>query len=111
MKKFVLLYMSPVSAEDQMQKANPEEGKKGMEMWMQWFQKAGSAVVDHGSPLGMGTNVTKSGSSAAMSHVSGYSIVQAESMDEAKKMLENHPHFMMDGASIEVLEVMPMPGM
>jgi hypothetical protein len=32
-------------------------------------------------------------------------------MDAARTLLSDHPHFMMEGNSIEVLELMPMPGM
>ncbi len=33
MRKFLVLYMSPVSAEEQMQNASPEDMQKGMEPW------------------------------------------------------------------------------
>ena len=108
MKKFILLYMAPISAEEQMKNASPEDMKKGMAPWMAWFQKAGSAIVDGGAPLGMGMNVTQAGSSKGQSHVAGYSIVQANDMETVMAMLKDHPHFMMPGASIEVLEAMPM---
>jgi hypothetical protein len=40
----MILYMAPVSAEQQMN-VSPEEMKKGMEPWMVWFKKAGMAIV------------------------------------------------------------------
>jgi hypothetical protein len=111
-KKFVLLYMADVSAEQQMG-ASPEEAKKGMELWMAWFQRAGSAVVDGGAPLGMAENVTQAGSGPRKTQIGGYTIVQAEDIAAAKELLANHPHLMMPAGnpSIEVLEVLPMPGM
>jgi hypothetical protein len=113
MKKFLVLYKSSMSAEEQMQNAKPEDGKKMMDLWMAWFQKAGSAIVDGGSPLGSDTHVDKSGNSLQHvgDYIGGYSIVQAESMDAVKAMLTNHPHFMQEGNNIEVLEMLPMPGM
>ncbi len=113
MKKFLVLYMSPKPGEEQMKNATPEESKKGMDMWMAWFQKEGSAIVDGGTPLMNDTHVTKTGDAQTHSgdYVCGYSIVQAENMDSVKAMLDGHPHFMLEGNSVEVSEMMPMPGM
>jgi len=111
MKKFLLLYMAPKSAQEQMASADADAGKKGMDMWMAWFQKAGSAIVDGGSPTQHAATIGQS-EAGIKGHVGGYSILQAENLDEVKKLLENHPHMMMPGgASIEVLELLPMPGM
>ena len=42
----------------------------------------------------------------------GYSVVQAESHDAATKIFgKDHPHLQMPGAWIEIIEIMPMPGM
>lgn len=112
MKKFLLLYNAKMPAEEQMKGATPEQAKKGMDMWTQWFQKAGSAIIDMGAPLGSDTIVTKTESMAKSGEfVGGYTIVQAETMDAVKTMLTSHPHFMQEGNTIEVLEVLPMPGM
>lgn len=109
MNKYLLLYMSPISAEEQMQTANPEDGQKAMDMWMAWFNKQGSAIVDHGEAAIRGMNYTASASSALHApYVGGYSVVQAESLDNVRKMLEGHPHFMLPGGSIEVHELMSM---
>ena len=107
MKKFMILYIAPVSAEEQMN-VSPEEMKKGMEPWMTWYKKAGKAIVDMGVPLGKGACLDKKGVSKCQTQVTGYSIVQANDMEAAKSMLTDHPHFMMSKASIEVFEMMPM---
>ena len=111
MKKFLVLYMSPVSAEQQMQNASPEDMQKGMEPWVKWFDTQQQAIVEQGAPTGNELNVTKAGSSKPKTYIGGYSILQAEDMDVARTLLSDHPHFMMEGNSIEVLELMPMPGM
>jgi len=103
----MILYMAPVSAEQQMN-VSPEEMKKGMEPWMAWFKKAGAALVDAGTPLGGGMHYTKNESSKSMTEIAGYSIVQAENMDAVKAMIADSPHFMMPKASIEVFEMIPM---
>ena len=42
----------------------------------------------------------------------GYSIMQAESKEALAATMKDHPHFTMIGdATIEIVEVMPIPGM
>jgi hypothetical protein len=107
LKKFMILYMSPVSAEMQMN-VSPEEMKKGMEPWMAWYKKCGKAIVDMGAPLGNGVCLDKKGSSKAQTQVTGYTIVQAKDIETAKAMITGHPHLLAPKSSIEVLEIMPM---
>jgi len=107
----MLLYMAPISGAEQMKNTSPEEMKKGMEPWMAWFGKMGTAIIDGGTPLGESTHVGKTDHMKAGAHVSGYSIVQAEDMDALKAMLTDHPHLMMENTCIKVSEMMPMAGM
>jgi len=107
MKKFMILYSAPITAEAQMN-VSPEEMKKGMDPWNAWYKKYEKAIVDMGAPLGKGTCFDKKGSSKSQTQVTGYSIVQAKDMEAVKAMLANHPHLMMPKASIEALEIMPM---
>ena len=74
LKKFMILYMAPMSAEEQMN-VSPEEMKKGMEQWNAWLKKNGKAIVDFGMPLGNGMHFSKKGSSKGKTEVTGYSIV------------------------------------
>jgi hypothetical protein len=109
MARFLLLYRAPSSAIEQMSSATPEQAQAGMDAWMSWAGEAGERIVDLGSPLGESTVVGAPGNVDG-DHVAGYSLMQAGSVDELKDLLEGHPHLMMDGASIQVLEVLPMPG-
>lgn len=112
MKKFLVLYKAMTSGAEQMQGASPEEMQKGMEPWMKWKDEIGDAIVDMGSPLGEAAHVgNDEHQNKGGAHIAGYSVIQAESMDDAKSKLSNHPHLMMEGACIKVLEMMPMPGM
>jgi hypothetical protein len=111
MTKFMLLYKSPLSYEEQMANASPAEMAKGMEPWMAWFGKMGSAIVDGGTPLGHEASVSKDGSSTTQAHIAGYTVIEAADLNSAQTMVAGHPHFMIPGSSIEVLEMMPMPGM
>ena len=112
MDKFVLLYLSPVTAEQQMSsQMSPEAGRKAMDAWMAWYKKAGSAVLDQGTPLGNGKSLSNMGEAMRQTKVAGYSIVQAKDIDAVEKMLKGHPHLIMPGASIEIMESMPMENM
>jgi hypothetical protein len=110
MKKFLVLYKAPISAFEQMRKATPEQQKAGMAAWMAWSKKAATSIVDMGAPLGKSLRVTTGGTSPATNDLGGFSILQAESKEALAETLKGHPHFMMPDGSIEVVEVMPMPG-
>jgi len=112
MKKFLVLYQSTASAAEQMKHASPEQMKAGMDAWMAWSTRVGSGIVEMGSPVMPTATVdAHAHASASQSHVGGFSILQAESKDALLGLLKNHPHFMAPGASIEVHEFLPMPGM
>ncbi len=111
MKKFLVLYKAPTASFEQMMKATPEQQKAGMEAWMAWSKKAGSTIVDMGAPLGKSLRVTKTGTSPVVNDLGGYSILQAESKEALGASLKGHPHFMMPEGFIEIVELMPMPGM
>jgi len=110
-KKVVVLYQAPVSAMEQMSKATPEQAKAGMDAWMAWAKNAGNAVIDLGMPLGNDTVISQSGTSKGKTQITGFSILQGESMEQITGLLKDHPHLHMPGSSIEVLEGLSMPGM
>ena len=113
MKKFIVVYYAPTDAARRMAEIPKEEQAKGMEAWMQWAKRCGDKLVDLGSPLMNGKQLSASGKSTdSKKEVSGYSILQASGMDEAIKLLQGHPHLGWNPAcSIEVYETMPIPGM
>ena len=111
MKKFLVLYKASPAAFAQAMKAPPDQQKAGMDTWMAWGKKTASAIVDMGAPLGKALKVTQGGASPVTNDLGGYSILQAESKEALAATLKGHPHFMMgDTATIEITEIMPMPG-
>jgi hypothetical protein len=112
MKKFLVLYKASAAAFEQAMKSTPEQQKAGMDAWMTWAKKAAGSIVDLGAPLGKSQRVTTGGASPTTNDLGGYSILQAESKEAVAEVLKGHPHFMMgQDSSIEVTEIMPMPGM
>ena len=111
MKKFLVLYRAPSSSFDQMKKATPEQQRAGMDGWMAWGKQAASNIVDIGAPLGKSLRVTPAGASPSTNDLGGYSLLQAESKEALAEVLKGHPHFMMPDGTIDIVEVMPIPGM
>jgi hypothetical protein len=109
MTKYLLLYRAPVSATAQMADTTPEQAQAGMDAWMTWAGKAGSAIVDLGSPLAPVTSI--GAERASGDSIGGFSILEAESVDAVQAILDGHPHLQLEGAAIEVHEFLPMPGM
>jgi len=107
MKKFLVLYRSTISTAERLAKSTPEQAKASMAAWMGWAQRSAAALVEMGAPLGDSTLLK---GSPAPGHLGGFSIVQAESIDAAKKIFDGHPHFETPGNSIELLEQLSMPG-
>ncbi|MBI4080048.1 hypothetical protein HY414_02400 [Candidatus Kaiserbacteria bacterium] len=118
MKKFLAIYLGTVH-DDAMKKwkempeaERKEIEKKGMEAWMKWGTDNAASIVDNGAPLGKTKKADKRGVADTRNAMSGYTIVQAETHEEAAKMFENHPHFtIFPGESVEIMECLPMPKM
>ena len=104
MTKFLILYNAPASAAEMMANATPEQTQAGMEAWMAWAQKNGDSIVDLGVPLGSSMRVEPGSTSPGSTQASGYSILQADSLDQAAKTLQDHPHLDTPGGTIDVLE-------
>ena len=97
MAKFLYLYHgggAPASA---------EEGQKVMQAWMAYFGRMGDKIVDGGAPLAPSRAVAGAPSSGC----TGYSIIEAASLDDATALTDGHPH-LMSGGSIEVCEALPI---
>jgi hypothetical protein len=86
-----------------------EEQDKVMQAWGAWFGGLGSAVVDGGNPVGNSRTV-KSGSvtdNGGANPATGYSIIEASSMDDAVSKAKGCP-IHASGGSVEVAEIFPM---
>lgn len=106
MSKFMILYRAPQSAREQLANSTPEQMEAGLAAWRTWSNKVGYAISDLGSPLAHTTHV--GAGTASGDGVTGYSIIEAGSADEVGTILDGHPHLAMPGASIEVLELIPV---
>ena len=108
MSRYMLIYNGKATDPSQM---SPEDAAKVMDGWRTWMGTVGSALVDVGTPFGRGTSIVDDGSSAAAIELSGYSIVEAGSLDEARRLASSHP-FLSEGKgnyAVEVYELLPVP--
>ena len=117
MKKFLILYNAPLNELDKMMeqmKGNPEAMKEGMDSWMNWMNGMKDNFVDMGAPAAKNKRVTAQGIEDVRNEVTGYSILQANSLEEAAELINRDPkspHFHIPGAYVEVTELMEMPQM
>lgn len=85
----------------------PEKQKAANKEWEDWAKE--NHLVDMGAPLGKTKRVTASEVKDAKNEVGGYSIIEAESHDDAAKKMQSNPHFkMIPGAWVDVMEIMAM---
>jgi len=89
---------------------SPEEGAKHMADWKTWLAVLGDAVVNPGTPLGKSRIVSADSVSddGGDNPMSGFSVVEADSMDAALAMAKTCP-FLDMGGTLEVAEMMKMP--
>lgn len=111
MPRFLILYNSDLSADELMANATPEEMNASMQEWMNWAEEANkTAGFEFGMPLKSAATVKNAGVSECDSNVSGYSIMEGDTKGAVTALLSSHPHLKRSGASIDVLEMLPMPG-
>jgi hypothetical protein len=110
MKKFIVLYKGPATPMEQM---TEEQSKAANDGWSKWMEAHQGDIVDIGLPMANGKAIVDDGSTGTPDDLNGYTIVQADDMDGALKIVEGHP-FLSEGKgkfSLEVYELMPMPEM
>jgi hypothetical protein len=90
-----------------MAQTTPEQRQAGMGEWMKWAEANGDSLVDFGAPLGTGNHVEPGSVSPGTTKATGFSILEADSLDAATKMVQDHPHFHTPGATIDVIELLP----
>ena len=104
MTNFVLIYTGGGMPESE------EESAKVMAAWGAWYEKMGASIVDGGNPFGASKSVTSDGvndGSVSSPSATGYTIISAESLDEAVSKVEDHPHLNF-GGQVSVYETFQM---
>jgi len=91
--------------------ASPEEGKQHMAKYRDWLSSLGDSAVSPANPLKNTSTVNSDGTVATggKTSMSGFTIIEADSMDAALSIAKGCP-FLDIGGSLEVSELMQMPG-
>jgi len=105
MPQYVIVYLGGD------QPSSPEEGKEHMSKYMDWLSSLGDSAVSPANPLKNTSTVNSDGTVTAggTTKMSGYTIIEADSMDAAISIAKSCP-FLDIGGSLEVSELMQMPG-
>jgi len=105
MPQFIIVYLGGD------QPSSPEEGQQHFARYMEWLSDLGDAAVSPANPLRDTSTVNPDGSVTAggATTMSGYTLVEADSMQAALSMAKTCP-FLEIGGSLEVSELVEMPG-
>lgn len=105
MAKFIITYIggNPPST--------PEEGQKHMAEYREWMSSLGDKLISPANPMKGTQTIHADGSVSEGSSVmmSGYSILEVDSMDEAMNAAKKCPFLGING-TLEVAELAQMPG-
>jgi hypothetical protein len=80
-----------------------EEQQQVMAAWTEWFGTLGDSVVDMGTPFGASAAVD----GGSTSGLTGYSILSADSLDDAVGKAQSCP-ILKGGGEVEVYETISM---
>jgi hypothetical protein len=112
MPKYLILNNADDATQAKARQAGPDQVKAAMAEWIAWKEEADKSVsFEWGMPLLRTARVTADGVTDSDTPVSGYAMIEADSKEAVLEVLHNHPHLKQPGNSIDVLEMVSMPGM
>lgn len=90
--------------------ASPEEQEEIMADWGAWYEKMGSSVVDGGAPFADSKHLTGDGINDGPlgdNPATGYTVIEADSLDAAAVACQDHPHIT-HGGQVQVYTCIDM---
>ena len=114
MKKFIAIYLGSPEAMNKWANlsdaAKKDRQKEGVKVWHSWVDKNSKLITDVGSTLGKTKRVDQKGITDTKNLMTAYTIVEAETHEQAAQLFLNHPHFQIfPGDGIEIMECLPLP--
>jgi hypothetical protein len=93
------------------QPSSPEEGKQHFAKYKEWLSSLGDSAVSPANPFKNTSTVNSDGTvtTGSTTSMSGYTIIEVDSMEAALLIAKACP-FLDVGGSLEVSELMQMPG-
>ena len=103
MTKFIITYLGGD------QPSSPEEGKQHFAKYKEWLSSLGDSAVSPANPFKDTNTVNSDGTvtTGSSTSMSGYTIIEADSMQKALEIAKACP-FLEIGGSLEVSELMQM---
>jgi hypothetical protein len=109
MKKYLVVYKAdPEAFAKVVAGMTPESRAESMKDWGAWMEKHKANIADMGAPVGKTKSVSKEGVTDIRNDIGGYTIVQAETHDEAAAVMQDSPHFAMMPGTVELMEILEM---
>ena len=107
MAKFIYLYRGPAAETSGLTR---EQGAERAAAFGAWMEKAGSALVDVGSPFGTSASVRDDGTEGTAGDVIGYTIVETDDLAAAKALTDGLPFLAGNEGkcAVEIFELLPM---
>jgi len=88
--------------------ADPEARQQMMSAFMAWAGSVGDSMVDPGAALGASKTVTSDGvTDGANGAPGGYTLLKADSLDDAVALVQSHPFVARGGTLIVSQSVAP----
>jgi uncharacterized protein (DUF2164 family) len=105
MSQYLIVYLGGEKS------SSPEEGKKHFAKYQEWLSSLGSSAISPMNPIKNTSTVNPDGSvnAGSTTAMSGYTIVEAESIEAAISIAKACPFLDING-SLEVSELIKMPG-
>jgi hypothetical protein len=93
------------------QPSSPEEGKQHFAKYKEWLSSLGDSAVSPANPFKNTSTVNSDGTvtTGSTTSMSGYTIIEVDSVEAALLIAKACP-FLDVGGSLEVSELMQMPG-
>jgi len=96
MARFALIYSGDQSI------ASRDEQDAMLAEWESWYANMGDAIAEVGDPFGASMHITAAGSTPAVGDggmpASGYTVIDAESIEAAAAACADHPHLSRGGS-------------
>ena len=108
MPRFLAVYMmSPESLAGFRARPKSEQDAidaAGLPAWEEWEKRHLAAIPDRGGMVGKTVRVSQAGIAPATNEICGYQVIEAETIEAAARLFENHPHFsIFPGDSVDIM--------
>lgn len=105
MSRFIIAYLGGNHP------SSPEEGQQHFARYKEWLSSLGEAAVSPANPFKDTATVNPDGTvkRGSTTSMSGYTIIEADSLDSALSIAKACPFLEING-TLEVSELMQMPG-